>query len=45
MTLPFNEKVINDKKLEPYNFVNCKFVGYLNPYGKEMIIEILDGNN
>lgn len=36
MTLQFNELIINDKPLNPRNFVNAKFIGYLNPHGVEI---------
>ena len=34
MTLPFNEKIINDGEINSENFRTCNFIGYLNPKGK-----------
>lgn len=33
MTLPFNEKIVNDGNITPDNFKYPNFVGYLNPSG------------
>lgn len=36
MTLQFDERIINDKPLNPRNFVDAYFIGYLNPNGEEI---------
>ena len=33
MTLPFNEKIINDNKINTYSFKYPNFAGFLNAYG------------
>lgn len=33
MTLPFQEKIVNDTEYSKYNFLHPNFIGYLNSYG------------
>lgn len=33
MTLPFDERILNDGDITPENFKYANFVGYLNPKG------------
>ncbi len=40
MTLPFDEKVVNNCEYSKYNFEHPNFIGYLNKYG-----EVLDYSN